>query len=72
MMQYLFILLIILIAVILTAKDFKRYVSELEIRYHLADLYNRTNNFQAEVDEYRIILTINPDDINANYRIGHF
>ena len=55
---------------ILTTPDFKTHVNESDIHYQLADMYKATNNFQKEIDEYRIILSFNPDDIEANIRIG--
>jgi len=55
---------------ILTIPDFKSYVSEPEIHYNLSDMYKATNNFQKEIDEYRIILTFDPEDVEANMRIG--
>ncbi len=56
---------------ILTLPDFGKYIKELDIHYHLANLYNLTKNYPKEIEEYRIILTFNPDDLNANHRIGH-
>jgi len=55
---------------ILSIPDFDKYVGELDIHYHLADLYHETQQWQKEVEEFRIILQFNPDDINANYRLG--
>lgn len=56
---------------ILSIPSFVKYVKELDIHYHLAFLYKETQNFSKEIEEYKLILTFNPDDINANYRIGH-
>lgn len=56
---------------ILLIPGYKKYVNEVEIHYHLAFLYHETKNYQREIDEYKIILSFNPDDIKANYRIGH-
>ncbi len=50
--------------------DFNKQVNELDLHYHLAMLYNETRNWQKEIDEYHIILTFNPDDLQGNYRIG--
>ncbi len=50
--------------------NFNRHVNELDLHYHLAMLYNETRNWQKEIDEYQIILTFNPDDLQGNYRIG--
>ncbi|MDR3237603.1 MAG: tetratricopeptide repeat protein [Spirochaetia bacterium] len=55
---------------VLSLPDFKTYVNELNIHYSLADMYKLTNNFQKEIDEYHTIISLNPDDINANSRIG--
>ncbi len=51
--------------------DFKKFVNELEVHYHLASLYNQTQNYVKEIDEYKAILEFNPDDIKANHRLGH-
>ncbi len=56
---------------ILSIPDFQKYVKDLDIHYHLATLYNLTKNYPKEIEEYRIILTFNPDDLTANHRIGH-
>lgn len=55
---------------ILSIPDFDKYVGELDIHYQLADLYHETQQWQKEVEEFRIILQFNPDDINANHRLG--
>lgn len=56
---------------ILALSDFSKYISELEIHYHLAELYNLTKNYQKEIEEYKAILSFNPDDIKGNHRLGH-
>ncbi|TAL33906.1 MAG: tetratricopeptide repeat protein [Spirochaetes bacterium] len=56
---------------ILGLSDMRQYVNEVEIHYHLAMLYKETKQFPREVDEYKVILTFNPNDIRANHRIGH-
>jgi tetratricopeptide (TPR) repeat protein len=56
---------------ILTLPDFSKYINELEIHYHLAEHYNITKNYQKEIEEYKAILSFNPDDIKANHRLGH-
>ncbi len=56
---------------ILTLPDFKKYISELEIHYHLAELYNLTKNYQKEIEEYKAIISFNPDDIKGHHRLGH-
>ncbi|MCU0846330.1 MAG: tetratricopeptide repeat protein [Spirochaetes bacterium] len=56
---------------VLALQNFAKYINELEIHNFLAQLYNDTQNYQKEIEEYRIILTFNPDDLNANYRLGH-
>ena len=56
---------------VLGISNFDQYVKELDIHYHLAFLYNATQNYQKEIDEYRMILTFNPEDVKANHRIGH-
>ncbi len=56
---------------ILATPDFSKFVKELDIHYHLAELYNATQNWQKEIEEYRNILAFNPEDIKANHRLGH-
>jgi tetratricopeptide (TPR) repeat protein len=56
---------------ILGIPDFSKFINEIEIHYHLARLYNDTKNFPKEIEEYRSILTFNPEDLTANHRIGH-
>lgn len=56
---------------ILLLPYFDKYISELEIHYHLAELYSLTKNYQKEIEEYKAILSFNPDDLKANHRLGH-
>jgi len=56
---------------ILAATDSKKYINELELHNHLATLYNQTQNYKKEIEEYKAILTFNSEDIQANYRLGH-
>ena len=56
---------------VLSIQNFSKYVNEIDIHYHLARLYSDTKNFPKEIDEYRIILTFNPEDLVSNHRIGH-
>jgi tetratricopeptide (TPR) repeat protein len=56
---------------VLGLENFKKFISEIDIHYHLARLYGETKNFPKEVEEYRSILTFNPEDLTANHRIGH-
>jgi tetratricopeptide (TPR) repeat protein len=56
---------------ILSITDFKKHIREIDIHYRLAELYNLTQNWPKEIEEYRIILTFNSDDIKANHRVGH-
>ena len=56
---------------ILTLPDFRTYASEYELRSQLAHLYSETKNWDKEIEEYKMILMIQPDDVNANYRLGH-
>ncbi len=51
--------------------EYSKYIKELELHYRLAELYHKTEQWQKEIEEYKNILTYNPDDINANHRIGH-
>jgi tetratricopeptide (TPR) repeat protein len=55
---------------ILQLPDFGKFVSELEIHRLLAELYNLTQQWQKEVESYKMILSFNPDDVQANYRVG--
>ncbi len=56
---------------ILSAGSFKKYLSELEIRYSLAELYAKTKNYAKEVDEYKEIIAIDPSAPKANQRVGY-
>ena len=71
MAQKQFLLAISELNSILQIPDFTKFLSESEIHYHLADLYNQTQQWQKEIEEYKIILTFNPGDVKANYRVGH-
>lgn len=55
---------------ILAIPEFTRHVNELEIHKLLADLYRETQQWQKEVEEFKIILQFTPDDVIANHRIG--
>ena len=55
---------------ILKNGDFGRFVSELDLHYLLADLYARQQLFHKELEEYRIIMKLSPNDITANHAIG--
>lgn len=55
---------------ILQTPDFSRYVEELKIHYQLADLYHETQQWKKEIEEFKKILSFNPDDVNANHRLG--
>ena len=56
---------------ILGITNFSKYVNEIDIHYQLARLYNETKNWAKEIEEYKAILTFNPEDLTANHRIGH-
>ena len=56
---------------VLGITGFADFVREVDVHYHLAVLYHETQQWHKEVEEYRAILTFNPDDIQANHRIGH-
>lgn len=56
---------------VLGMPNFKKFINEIDIHYHLARLYSETKNYIKEIDEYRAILTFNPEDLTANHRIGH-
>ncbi|HEY1405173.1 MAG TPA: hypothetical protein VF857_01065, partial [Spirochaetota bacterium] len=55
---------------ILKMGDFNKYISELDLHYLLADLYNRQQLFHKEIEEYRLILNLSPSDITANHELG--
>ncbi|MCL2026721.1 MAG: tetratricopeptide repeat protein, partial [Leptospirales bacterium] len=55
---------------ILAISDFKSYVNELDIHHHLAEMYKATNNFPKEIEEYRVILAFDPENVEANMRMG--
>lgn len=55
---------------ILQIPDFTKHVDELQIQYHLAELYNLTKQWQKEIQSYKIILSYNPTDQTANQRVG--
>jgi tetratricopeptide (TPR) repeat protein len=55
---------------ILRNGSFQRFVSELDIHFLLADLYNKQQLFHKEIDEYKIILNISPTDVTANHLLG--
>jgi tetratricopeptide (TPR) repeat protein len=56
---------------ILAIENFQKFVNELDIHYKLAELYNLTGQWQKEIEEYKIILNFNPEDLEANRRVGH-
>jgi tetratricopeptide (TPR) repeat protein len=56
---------------ILGLSDLSAFVNEIDIHNHLARLYNETQNYRKEIDEYKEILIFNPEDLIANHRIGH-
>lgn len=56
---------------IITIQGFAEHINEIDLHYHLAELYNKTQQWPKEIEEYKNILTFNPDDLIANYRIGH-
>ncbi|MBN2157983.1 MAG: tetratricopeptide repeat protein [Spirochaetes bacterium] len=56
---------------VLQIPQFNKYVNEVDIHYHLARLYKETKNYPKEIEEYKSILTFNPEDLVANHRIGH-
>ncbi|MDY6970170.1 MAG: tetratricopeptide repeat protein [Spirochaetota bacterium] len=56
---------------LLKIEGFNKDVSELEIHTMLAELYYETKQWQKEIEEYKAILAISPNNIVANNRIGH-
>ncbi len=55
---------------ILAMKDFQLYAPEAAIHYALAEMYGATSNYAKEIEEFRLILSFNPDDVKANNRLG--
>ncbi len=56
---------------ILLIPDYGSHIKELDIHYNLAFLYSETKSWQKEIEEYKIILGFNPEDVKANHRLGH-
>ena len=57
---------------ILKTGSFKKYISELDIHYMLADLYFKQQLFHKETEEYKLILNLSPNDITANHQMGMY
>jgi tetratricopeptide (TPR) repeat protein len=55
---------------VLKSGDYKKYVSELDVHYLLADLYSRQQLFHKEIEEYKLIITLSPTDVMANHQLG--
>lgn len=70
MKQKQYVLAISELNAILSVEGFQKHVNELDIHYRLAELYYETQQWQKELEEYRIILVFNPDDVRANRRVG--
>ena len=66
-----FLLAISELNAVLSLPNYNAFVNEIDIHYHLARLYNDTQNYRKEIEEYKVILTFNPEDLVANHRIGH-
>ena len=56
---------------ILAIPDYRDYASELDLRTSLALLYHETKNYEKEIQEYKIIIAIDPNSVVANERLGH-
>ncbi|HOO72390.1 MAG TPA: tetratricopeptide repeat protein [Spirochaetota bacterium] len=56
---------------ILSIPEYSKHIKELDIHYQLAFLYGETKSWQKEVEEYKVILSFNSDDLKANHRLGH-
>ena len=55
---------------ILQLPEFSKFIRELDIHVALAELYNLTHQWQKEVEEYKMILSFDPENIEANHRVG--
>ncbi|MCU0821350.1 MAG: tetratricopeptide repeat protein, partial [Spirochaetes bacterium] len=55
---------------ILSVPEFSKFVNEIEIRQMLARIYNETQQWEKEVNEYEKLLQLDPENFDANYRYG--
>jgi tetratricopeptide (TPR) repeat protein len=55
---------------LLVGTGWKSYFKEPEIRYFLAEIYHQTEQWGKEIQEYKIIQAINPNDPYVNRKLG--
>ncbi len=55
---------------ILSISDFNKHVKETDIHQLLAELYNETQQWEKEIEEYTTLLRLDPDNTVANHRMG--
>jgi tetratricopeptide (TPR) repeat protein len=55
---------------ILQIPEFTKFVKELDIHTSLAELYSLTQQWHREVEEYKMILSFDPENVHANHRVG--
>ncbi len=55
---------------ILSNSDWKQFLKESEIHYKLADVYHIMKDWGKEVNEYKIIQNLDPNDPLANKKMG--
>lgn len=55
---------------ILQIPEFSKFIKELDIHVALSELYNLTHQWQKEIDEYKLILSFDPENTEANRRVG--
>jgi tetratricopeptide (TPR) repeat protein len=56
---------------ILAIAEYREYVEELDMRTNLALLYHETQDYGKEIDEYKLISDLDPNNVVANERLGH-
>jgi tetratricopeptide (TPR) repeat protein len=69
--QTLYIQAIFELNAILAIEDYSSYVEELDIHTNLALLYHETKDYEREINEYKLISSLEPNNIIANERLGY-
>lgn len=55
---------------LLLSTEFKKHFRETEIRYLLAEIYNKSGEWAKEINEYKLIQSLNPNDEFVNKKLG--
>ncbi len=55
---------------LLLTSDWKKFFKESEIRYLMADVYRKLNEWAKEIAEYKIIQTLEPNNPVVNKKLG--